>query len=259
MSEYRASSAGRATTVGERLALAQHLYETGAFEDALVVLGGLQRDSVDDPRIDYAIAASYFQLGDDEAAGDVYLMILDRDPDSAEARRMLRQIRQRRTESQRPQRDAGYDAASAGHLLAPEILTGPVICGVVEEVRGPGSEASGFGAGHLPTIQTEQILVLTIRFQSVDGAFHTAVMRGVGFSGSLPTKGRPIAVPAGRRVEGRLEVDRIENLDSHDVLRARQPSRSFGILYFVFGAFVILFLIFIFTVVISGMLGHPVL
>ena len=77
------------STLDERLAQVRQLYDAQAYPDALDVLLELKNTGVEDRRVDYAIAATQYQLGNERAAQVAYQSILRREPDSAEAARML--------------------------------------------------------------------------------------------------------------------------------------------------------------------------
>ena len=252
---------------------AERLYSAGSYADALTILEQLRGAGLRDPRIEWAIAACHLQLGNDEAAERAYTELLRREPASEEARRLLDEVRRRRLKREASLRGeapletvptdvhqvTGETYAGMDALPQPQHLRDPVICGVVESVRG-APEPTGMFAGHAPAIQTAAPgQALTIRLRTPDGAQHTVVMRGSAFTGEIPEKGDRIAVPASRRVDGRLEVSRLENLETGSLVVAQRPSRLGGAVYALFGTFVVAFLVFIFAVVISGMLGHPIL
>ncbi|GGO94050.1 hypothetical protein GCM10011584_34190 [Nocardioides phosphati] len=147
-------------------------------------------------------------------------------------------------------RQAPSMASNSQQARRPRALTGRLIVGQVELVE-QRAEAGGVGADYAAALQRASRSAVILRIRAEDGSRYVVAMRGVGLTGSTPQHGDWIAVPAVFN-DGRLEVSRLENLETGELLEMRQPSKTSSAAYIALLIFVALVIVAAFSWVIYG-------
>jgi len=235
------------------LAQAQALYDRGRLAEARNVLEKIVDHKPASVPTHFALAVTCWDLRDFRTAEGELRKVLAQEPKHSRAALLLGKLceAQGRTYEGRDwyalalrlepslaeaaQRIAGITAMNDGVASSapesrsrPEFLHGDIVTGIARDIR-ERQEAVGIGAGYLPALQRRSQLSIVFRLHADDGQKYTVLLRGTSFSTSPPQDGDRVAVPA-RWVDGRIEVSRLENLETGELLIAIEPNRAVGVL-----------------------------
>lgn len=226
------------------------LYEQGRVLDAREALTTLVAAAPEDVDARFGLALVHGELGDEEAAERELRAVLSLAPEHPRAHLQLGLLRERTgrpdlavAHLERAAQDPGLHlarqalarlqgapaavapATAAAGPRRPEHLRGPYVLGIVDQVDTVQEAADMVGAAHAGAMARAMRTRMTFRIRTADGRRHTVTLNGVRFSGGTPRTGEWVAVPDRRR-DGRFEVTAFENLETHELVRAEQPSRA---------------------------------